>query len=271
MAKRITQLSELTTAAQDDYIVIVDTSTGTTKKITVKNLTGLPDVGWITTGESWSYSSYSSTTKLAVITIPTDGTAKYSIDMWVRFSQSTGGTKYGQVTAITATTMTVFMGSYTLNNEAISSPVYSTALQPFGLPESAYQWKPWVPSWTNITVGGGTVTANYIRVGKTVIAYIRFVYGAGSAVGNDPTFTVPVTAASKYAGGSHAIGSAYIEDFGATAYDGSVRFAGSATVAEVRVKTASGAYVTLAGFTSATPFTWGTSDYFQATLIYESA
>lgn len=136
MAKRITQLSELTTAAPDDYIVIVDTSTGTTKKITVKNLTGLPDFGWTATGESWSFSSYSSTTKLGVITVPSDATTKYTAGMLIRISQSTGGVKYGRIMSVTSTTLSVYFGSYTLNNEAISSPVYSDAKAPLGAPAS---------------------------------------------------------------------------------------------------------------------------------------
>lgn len=143
MAKRITQLSELTTAASDDYIVIVDTSTGTTKKITVKNLTGLPDIGWIATGESWSYSAWNSTLKRGTITVPSDATTKYQKGMFVRFSQSTGGTKWGYIVSVTSTTLVVYMGSSTLNNEAISSPVYSQLAQPLGVPSNVSNYNPY--------------------------------------------------------------------------------------------------------------------------------
>ena len=143
MAKRITQLSELTTAAQDDYIVIVDTSTGTTKKITVKNLTGLPDVGWIASGETWSYSAWNSTLKQATITVPSDATTKYQEDMFIRFAQATGGTKYGKIMSVTSTTLVVYMGSYTLNNEAISSPVYSPLASPIGVAASIAKYNPY--------------------------------------------------------------------------------------------------------------------------------
>lgn len=43
---RIPTYPELTTAAGDDLLVIEDTSAGATKKITVGNLTGIPEPGW---------------------------------------------------------------------------------------------------------------------------------------------------------------------------------------------------------------------------------
>lgn len=161
MAKRITQLSELSTAAQDDYIVIVDTSTGTTKKITVKNLTGLPDVGWTATGESWSYNAWNSTLKRGTITVPSDATTKYQAGMFVRFSQATGGTKWGRIISVTSTTLVVFMDTSTLTNEAISTPVYSVLNQPFGLPAGISSHNPYkfsaYRSSTQATGTGGFV------------------------------------------------------------------------------------------------------------------
>lgn len=134
MAKRTTQLTELTVVAQDDYIPIVDTSAGDTKRVSVKNLTGAPDLGWTATGESWTFSSWNATTSVGVITVPTDATTKYSIDMLVRIVQTTGGTKWGRILSLTATTLTVWMPDQTLNNEAITSPVYSPLAAPFGAP-----------------------------------------------------------------------------------------------------------------------------------------
>ena len=52
MSKRVTQLTELTTPAIDDYLPIVDTSTGTTKKITYRNLVNIPELGWTSAGET---------------------------------------------------------------------------------------------------------------------------------------------------------------------------------------------------------------------------
>lgn len=140
MAKRNSQLTELLVVAQDDYLTIVDTSAGQSKRVSVKNLTGMPDVGWTATGEAWSFSSWNSTTRIGVITVPTDATLKYTKGMWIRIAQTTGGTKVGMITAITATTLSVNFFGFTLNNEAINTPVYSPLARPFGVPALPYVW-----------------------------------------------------------------------------------------------------------------------------------
>ena len=144
MGKRTSQLTQLTAAqvAQGDFLPIVDVSAGQTKYVTVKDLTGLPDFGWSATGESWSYSSYNSTTRIGIVTVPTDATTKYTPGMRVRFSQTTGGTKYAIVTYVTATTLDLFfpIGSL-LANEAITSPVYSSLKVPVGFTANANLWK----------------------------------------------------------------------------------------------------------------------------------
>jgi hypothetical protein len=66
------------------------------------------------------------------------------------------------------------------------------------------------------------------------------------------------------------IGSVYYEDFGVTAYTGDVTLS-STTSARMRVFGAAGSYVNGASLSSTIPFTWGTSDYFGLTIVYESA
>lgn len=157
MSKKFTQLTELTEAAQDDYLAVVDTSAGTTKKISVANLVGNVDLGWVATGESWSYSSWDSDTRTGEITVPTDATTKYTAGMRIRISQSTGGTKYGIITKVAATTLTVFFPtSTTLENEAISSPVYSTQKIPLGFPADHVSWSLEVSSSSSRSLSVGT-------------------------------------------------------------------------------------------------------------------
>lgn len=141
--KRLDQLTQLTAAqlSQDDIIGIRDQSAGQTKYITVKDLTGAPEFGWQATGESWAYSSWTAATRIGVITVPTDATTKYQPGNRVRFSQTTGGTKYGIIHAVTATTLTVFFPvGTTFNNEAITSPVFSPIDSPFGFDKDIVKW-----------------------------------------------------------------------------------------------------------------------------------
>lgn len=93
--------------------------------------------GWVNAQETWTYSSVDGPT--GVITVPTDATTKYSVGMRVKFTQTT--VKYGIITAITATIMTIYMGTdYILENATISANFYSTQKAPFGFPLNPTKW-----------------------------------------------------------------------------------------------------------------------------------
>lgn len=173
--KRLDQLTQLTAAqlSGSDIIGIRDQSAGQTKYITVADLTGLPTLGWIATGESHAFSSFNSATRIGVITVPSDATIKYTPGMKYKFSQTTGGTKFAFIVAVTTTTISLFFSNgITLNNEAITSPVYTTEHAPIGYtgPQLNFEgnWsngtysERWVYSmsgWGAIT-GTGTINAS---------------------------------------------------------------------------------------------------------------
>lgn len=134
---RISALTELTSLASNDYFIVLDSSANIAKKITVANAFGIPDFGWTVSGESWTYSSFNSSSRIGVMTVPTDATTKYTVGMKIKITQTTGGTKYGEVVAVTATSLSVYFGgSYTLNNEAITNTNYSTVHAPYGFAPS---------------------------------------------------------------------------------------------------------------------------------------
>src|SRR6185369_9654216 len=60
-----------------------------------------------------------------------------------------------------------------------------------GVPQSA--WGSWTPSWTNLSVGNGTVVAKYVQIGKTVFARLSLVLGSTSTVTGPVIFSLPVT------------------------------------------------------------------------------
>lgn len=191
MGKRNSQLTELTVVATNDYLTIVDTSAGQSKRVSVQTLVGNVDLGWVATGESWTYSSWSSTTRTGVVTVPSDATTKYTPGMRVRFSQTTGGTKYAIITAVTTTTLTLFFPSgTTFNNETVTSPVYSSIKAPYGFNLDVVVWEleytstADVSASTNPTAGvwyqvGGNQQLT-IPVGSWIIGY----HGAAAGVGS---------------------------------------------------------------------------------------
>ena len=171
---RISALTELTSLASDDYLVVLDSSANIAKKITVANAFGIPEFGWTAAGESWTYAS------ATTITVPTDATTKYNAGMFIKITQSTGGTKYGMISVVAATLLTIiWLGGATLVNEAITSPAYSIAQSPLGV-------------GTNNPINYQTDNSNSIA--SVLNAPIKIQAGWAQAVGNNTTaFTIPVT------------------------------------------------------------------------------
>ena len=64
--KKITDLTELTVAASDDYLEIVDTSANASKKITRDNLSGWHFLTTPKTSTSWDGDAYSTTAKTKI-------------------------------------------------------------------------------------------------------------------------------------------------------------------------------------------------------------
>ena len=126
-------------------------------------------------------------------------------------------------------------------------------------------WKSWTPSWTNLTVGGGTVDAKYTQIGKTVHIYLSFVFGSGSVVGSNPDFTLPVTGARTAA----VIGNVYVLDATTADYFGALSM-GSTTKALPRPYQVTGVAIAYS-MTAITPMTWAIDDVLVATGTYEAA
>lgn len=139
---RISALTEVSELASNDYLVVLDTSANIAKKVSVANALGIPDFGFVATGESWTYSAYDTVTRIAEITVPTDATTKYQDGMRVKFTQPTDGEKFGIIMKVEATLLHIFMhADYDLDNEAITTPFYSSEYAPYGFDLNPTKWK----------------------------------------------------------------------------------------------------------------------------------
>lgn len=98
--------------------------------------------GWIPAEETWTYASADDPTY--TFTIAADVTAKYSVGMKLKLTQTT--VKYFIITAVSTysggnTTITVYGGTdYDLADAAISANYYSMVRSPFGFPMSPAKW-----------------------------------------------------------------------------------------------------------------------------------
>lgn len=126
--------------------------------------------GWVAAGETWTYASADAPT--FTFTVTGDVSSKYSVGMRLKLTQATGGTKYFLVTKIAVagdTTMTIYGGTdYTLNNEAVSSPYYSTSKAPQGFPLDPTKWTVKV-SDTSLQTQAAPVTNTWYNLGTVAI------------------------------------------------------------------------------------------------------
>lgn len=126
-------------------------------------------------------------------------------------------------------------------------------------------WKAWTPTFTNFTLGNGSVIAKYVQVGSTVWYRLLVTLGSTSTVGTNPRFTLPVTAVAHNA--TEPIGDGGAND--ATGSNWFLRVWGFSTT-EGRLVFLNGAS-NLDAITATVPFTWTTSDEIAARGCYEAA
>jgi hypothetical protein len=120
------------------------------------------------------------------------------------------------------------------------------------LPAAMSTWSS--PIAAGITVGSGTVDAQYIRVGPLVYVRFRFVFGAGSAITGGISLNAPVASASPTSEALHCM----IQDSGTARLPGTADVEGSSII--VAPIATSGAYAGYAAFSSTVPMTWAAGD-----------
>lgn len=114
----------------------------------------------------------------------------------------------------------------------------------------------WTPSWTNLTVGNGTVTATYSRSGDWVQANVKLVLGSTSVVSGSVLTSLPIATAST----QPHVGSCVFTDAGTRTYVGAAFQNGTS----VTVFHTEG----VGTITSTSPFTWTTSDEIYYSVTY---
>ena len=124
---------------------------------------------------------------------------------------------------------------------------------------SGLPWQTWTPTFTNFTLGNGTVVARYVQIGKFVGFYITFTLGSTSAVDSSGTFSTPVTAHADYDSVDNVIGLARYKDATGSNRHGFCRLESTTTIRPV-IDDVTGTYPVEAGITATVPITWTTSD-----------
>lgn len=161
-------------------------TTGNTRTLTVPNAS--VTLASLTGTETFTNKTITSPT----ITGGTIANATITVDSIAGFSTGT---------IVTVANLQISNGVLNSANAVTSTSIAAGAVQPQALVAgtgTGWSWQSWSPTLTNLTLGNGTVSANYIQMGKTVYFRVRFTLGTTSAVGTAPTFSVPVTPNSFY-------------------------------------------------------------------------
>lgn len=127
-------------------------------------------------------------------------------------------------------------------------------------------WISWTPTYTNLSVGNGTISARYKQIGKTVFIKHSFSFGSTSSISGNITLTLPITAKSESlfsstmvnlvdSDGSYSIGHAW--------HNGQ-------TTMQVWGAAPSGSRIAWTGLSSTFPHTWATSDSINFVYAYEA-
>ena len=198
-----------------------------------------------------------------------DVTAKYQKSDKLKIVQPTDGAKFFYIISVGSydsgndrTPVQVTAGSnFDLDNEAISSGYFSRAESPLEFPD-VFNWS---PSYQNISVGAGTVTATFRISGKFVFVHYALVFAADTTIAANPYINQPVTNAS---GKRRFSGTAIYQDGGANRYFGHCWIE-----TENRINPtydgSGGARASYSVISNTVPFVWTTGDILTLNIAYE--
>jgi hypothetical protein len=126
-------------------------------------------------------------------------------------------------------------------------------------------WTSFTPTFSGITIGNGTLTGKYNKIGKVMNVYVRLTFGSTTSITGTVILTIPGS-------GFPAIGTTcniIYEDAGIGFYIGNaVIYSGSAYLGSVRSSTT---FAQHEGLTATTPMTWTNSDGIIFNASYEVA
>lgn len=125
----------------------------------------------------------------------------------------------------------------------------------------------WTPTFTNFSLGNGSVTTVYTQQGEFVHLIGEVIMGSTSTFTGLFQMTIPTVHNSTFDG---LIGTVFLVDVGVQEFVGFAQKI-SSTAIIVRVMNAGGTYVQYANTSGTVPFTWGSGDKLSFNLTYRAA
>jgi hypothetical protein len=133
-----------------------------------------------------------------------------------------------------------------------------------GLKWQGGAWITWTPTINNVTIGNGTVAARYQQTGNVVFFSLKVTFGSTTTIAGSPNIVMGV------ASNSPSVFPCYILDAGTAGYVANAYFPTGTTMYLDLIDTTSSRAL-LTAFSSTSPFTWGSGDFFTISGSYEVA
>lgn len=119
-------------------------------------------------------------------------------------------------------------------------------------------WTSFTPSWTNLTLGNGSVSAAYLQVNKLLFVTVKVTLGSTSSLGDPVRMTLPNSLTQDTAS-QDLVGITSLGDTGVAGYQGFIGVTSSTQVTPYVLNVGS-TYASLNTITSTRPFTFGNTD-----------
>ena len=129
----------------------------------------------------------------------------------------------------------------------------------------------WTSPLSNVTIGNGTETARYMRVGTgtevgLVVFYYKLLFGSTTSVSGDVQIVYPIEALDSRQAASGA--SCFFEDSNSVDIFGGI-FRVSQTNGRLSAYTSSGSFVARDTMDATTPFAWASGDTLTVVGYYQ--
>ena len=129
-------------------------------------------------------------------------------------------------------------------------------------------WTSYTPTFTNFTLGNGSISFADALLGKNVFVRAGITFGTTSTfTASQFRFSLPVTAVGS--AGNPIVGTARYNDTGTTAYIGAVELQNTTTGGFI-IGNASATYLGINAVASTIPHTWASTDDIRFYLTYQA-
>ena len=175
---------------------------------------------------------------------------------------TTGALAYRSATANVNTALPLGTAGQVLQvNSGATAPEWTTPAS------GGFTFAAYTPTYTNFTLGNGTVIARYAESGKLVFFQVQITFGSTTSVSGLIKISLPVTAKNN---GNAVTIPALFTDAGLNEYIGFGAINQTDNVVSLFAEDASATYLKYALTSSTVPFTWGTADVINVSGSYEA-